>query len=246
MGFAQGGTSHPGGDSIAIAGVKPTGMAAAGQTFWRAAQAPQPQWQIIGSSSSGVSASATPAFDTTGANLIVLLGLVWQSSVMSDSMGNAWSDGTIFVDTVQGGGIAIRYCSNPATSTAHTFSISGYQNLQAIAFQLQNGTPVLDQTGSYGEIGYGDSNLTFQMPALTPTGSPSLFVTGSCLSSIPPDPYIAQIDSGFTVQEAYWATTTGWGQASAYAFKTGLSPVAPTWTLPETYAFFAMTSFKAG
>lgn len=245
MGFAQAGTSHHDGDDLAIAGAKPNGMAAQGNVIWRSGP---PTWNILGSANNwyqqAISDIVTAGpIDTTGANLLVMMNNGWTNqTVFSDSMNNTWLAGNMFYDSVIAGSAMMVYCINPVTSTAHTFSTTNYNNVIVYAIKLDGGTPVFDQTGSTGST----SGTVIQLSPLTPTKNNSLVISTATHGSLVSDPYVAQIDSGFTIRETFYANANIWGGAGAWLVQAVAATLAPTWTFPEAYAVVSMMNFIPG
>lgn len=242
MGFAQAGTAIHDGDNLAIAGVKPSGLAAKGQVFWRAL----PNWVLLNHveaapTSAPTTGATTAAIDTTGASLLVAISSYYQNStIVTDNQSNAWTTGAISIET-SGVTTKIDFVLNPATSTAHVFTTTGQGNPQASAFSfivlVFKGTPsILDQS-SQAVISSG----TTLQATLTPTANSSLILTSVASNG----GNLQSIDSGFTMIGKPAIPGLTLASAAAYLAQSKAMTVSPTWTSAASSAkAAAMISFK--
>lgn len=222
MGFAQAGTAHHDGDSLAIAGVKPSGMAAQGKVFWQATQ-----WKLL-----AIASGSPVTLDTTGANLIVIVGYTWNTVLTaSDSLGNVW---TFENPQAYASVTEFAYCIHPAVGSGHVFTLGSASAV--LAFKAP-ATVAFDQMSSGPDYGWQSS---CQSPPLTPTGVPALFVTGVCGND--GNGVVTGVDSGFTIvdQAAAYLNSTAWRVQPASA------ALSPTWTFNEAsqYSQSSQLCFK--
>lgn len=226
-------------NNLAIAGVKPSGLAVNGVNVWSGV--PPMEWSLvtfIRAAASTPTVTSLP-IDTTQADLLVLI-IANQSTLspnnFSDTGNNTW------IQTIAVGYSPLSqmfYCPNPTTSPSHIFIASGsgilYCSFIILAFKV-TGAFVIDQmVNSLSSSG----QITNQLPAITPVYK-SLVVAGlSCNNS-------GVIDSNFTLVQSVGYSSGAYGSSSAYLITTSESSVSPIWTLSATnYASAAtMISFK--
>lgn len=199
-------------------------------------------------SASGTGTTGT--CDTTGADLIVLVG-VYDSGgtgTFSDSKGNSWTlctrPATTIENLASGSYVRIAYCYAPSSvGASHTFSISpSYGSIHAIAFSGAAAAPLDVQAAGYGS---NAANATTNQPGTaTPSVDNCLLVAGLGVgdSGNP-----SSIDSSFTLSTGISASTgVRWGGALAYLIQTTAGAVNPTWTWTNSSANGAvMAAFQA-
>lgn len=86
---------------------------------------PSGVWTIVNHAivaGNGAAIVTTPAIDTTGANLLVVIGGTASATLnpISDSKGNAWQQAEQFSNSPIS--MAIEYCATPVVGSNHTFS----------------------------------------------------------------------------------------------------------------------------
>lgn len=238
-GLAKGGVAIVDGGNLAIAGIKPSGVAVQGQVIWIAKQ-----WQfLLAIAAPAASYSATPAVDTTGADLLVFFSTRLTAATgytKSDSANNVWMPG---VSLASGAYTSeVFYCIRPLTSTQHVFQAvsSNATTVLVAAFK----TPLsfaFDQQSSIGTVAYVSS---IQLPAITPSAPNSLVIT-SLAAGWGAFVTINSIDSSFLIlEEKVTQTPAAALQALAYNVVPNAAPVTPTWSMsPADRMIATMLSF---
>jgi hypothetical protein len=197
-----------------------------------------PVWSLIATTSVLTPAgnATTPAFNTTGADLLVALnsgGYAPNEGSISDSKGNIWNQA---VETRIGTGIyaAILYCHNPIVGSGHTVTFNctndQYGSLSVAAFSgSQTADPVVDQLNSNSA---STSVPTANPGSITPTAGNALIITGLTMS---PDVGTTggtsfNIDSSFIILASHpFLGGTNYGGAFAYLAQSNAATVNPTW-----------------
>lgn len=183
------------------------------------------------------------AFNTTGANLIVL-GLCAADvaiGTISDSKGNTWAPLTKYVDAFTDRWFQFFYCEAPTVGSGHTFSVSGTGTHPSITMSAWSG----GTTSSFDvESGAANGFATSVQPgSVTPSAANELIITGFQTD----DSVTPSVDSGFTITDAPIQTGFGWsGQTMAYLIETTATAKNPTWSTPNnTRNIAAIAAFKA-
>lgn len=182
----------------------------------------------------GVTQVSTPAINTTGASLIVVMTAAYQGpNTFSDSAGNTWTALTLYNHPSTEATAQIFYCIAPTTSASHTFTQSAttYGTLFAMAFS-GTGTFVSSSTGN------SSGSNTVQPGAITTTAG-QLAVLVSTASSGSGG---WTVDSGLTITgNVNFVGGTNDAGMSAYLISGGGS-IQPT----STYVGgFKMVSYMA-
>jgi hypothetical protein len=173
----------------------------------------------------------TPALDTSGANLlVVVVGLNADvAATMADSKSNSWS-----IAVQQTGGFAasreiIFYSTPTVVGTGHTFTITVVSSAPAIeilAFSGAAASSPLDQINSAS----GNFVSTIQPGSVTPTADAQVVVAGATMGDFSPNSTLS-INGGFTISDqisAAGGAHTGGG--AAYLIQTTAAAANPTWT----------------
>jgi hypothetical protein len=199
---------------------------------------PPPGWTLKSQTSVGTTTNdvTTPAIDTTGADLIVIVqnfNLGNSSSTMVDSKSNTY---TLAIGTGTIPDTCVWYVQAPTVGTGHTFSghsSTGFFDFSVQAWQGSRASP-LDQ------INHGSGTGTATTGSITPTINKELLIAG--VTTIPGVGGTSNsIDSGFTVNASgeFWGTM-------AYFVQTTAAAINPTWsnTTGSTALETAIVSFK--
>lgn len=200
---------------------------------------------ISSASGTGTSGSA----DTTGANLIVLVG-VYDSGgtgAFSDSNGNTWTLRTRPASTIEnapsGSYVRIAYCYNPTVGSGHTFTISpSYGSIHAIALSGAASSPYDTESAGYGSVA---TSLTSCQPgSATPSEDNEILVAGLGVGDTGAS---GTVDSPFTMSTFISASTgVRWGGGLAYDIQTTATARNPTFSWTNSSACGAvMATFKA-
>jgi hypothetical protein len=194
-----------------------------------------PAWALVAHAVQVGAAAAntvTPAINTTGADLFVLLWTTYNAGsvvgTISDSQGNSW---TIIDSFGPGNWTSLAYVHNPTTSAAHTFTLSGV-NSCPIEVQAWSGSVVagtsLDQHSAIGSSG---GNFLTATP-ITPSQPNCLIISGAGFacnvtpSTGPPTP-----NQSFVLGDSNtYTSNVSYGGAIASLQQTVAAPVNPTWT----------------
>lgn len=181
----------------------------------------------------------TPAVNTTGANLIVLIENDSFSApvvTLSDNQGNTY---TIRANVVSGSSVSVlRFydCYNPVTNASHTFTASsGTPSFAALTVLAFSGAA--DTSGSTGPWvggpGTGTSGTTSQPGAITIGANNTVVVSATTVvgAGSPDAPGTFSVDSGFTIGEQmpHYAGRH-FGQACAYFIQAIAGNIQPTFT----------------
>lgn len=239
MGIASKGVSVRSGEPLAIQGLKPTGIAVAGETIWRGGV--EQLWQLVAFGSVQGNGTTSVTMDTTGANLFVIQAAYYGFdglSYLSDNQGNTF----MLIGYVPGPinpSLRTWYCLNPNTSGSHTFTATGSYFGLIVSTFLTPSAITLDQTSSVNVTG---TPSTSQLPAITPVAD-SLIVAAAGLNNDS-----VSLDSGFTIIETV-PRSGFFGTAAAYLVtpsNTPLSPIlsySPNWSVSGDNPAY-MVSFK--
>lgn len=237
MGLAQSGVSVPSGTPLAIQGNVAAGVAIAGNVAYRGAQPiPPSTWELLKSINVVGPTTTTAPIDTTGAGLIVVqIVSFYQTAIgLSDSAGNTWTQTTSVAQPSSGFETSLFYCINPATSTAHTFSVNSglYQTLNVMAFQTP-GNVSFDQLSTNTSTAYA-----ITLPALTPSAANSLLITGIGANYQP-----TAINQNFTIVASNGQISGQYFAGGvAYLIQNVANPVSPQWNIaPAATPYLAAT-----
>jgi hypothetical protein len=200
---------------------------------------------IVSASGTGTSGSC----NTTGANLIVLVGVYdgGGTGAFTDSKGNTYTLLTRPATTIETAAsnsyVRLAYCYAPTVGSGHTFTISpSYGSIHAIAVSGSASSPFDVESAGYGS---NAANATTNQPeTATPSVDNCLLVAGLGVGDTG-NP--SSIDSSFTFSTGIAAhTSVRWGGALAYQIQTTATARNPTWTWTNSSSNGAvMAAFKA-
>lgn len=189
----------------------------------------------------GASGGTTPAVDTTGASLlVVVIGYDdGGTPAVSDSKGNTWTPLTAH----DSGSVASRmyYAANPTVGSGHTFTVSGVATISSLCMAAFSGVltvlPFDVQNGSVTA-----SSTTFLTGSITPAGANELVVAGIGHGASG----VVAIDSGMTItDQVAFSTGNHWGSALAYLVQGAAAAINAKWTVMSTTAAGAeIAAFK--
>jgi hypothetical protein len=188
------------------------------------------------------STAVTPAVDTTGATLLVVVVGQWLSATfgtVTDSKGNTWTALTSpFTNPVRE---AMFYAAAPTVGPSHTVTYSGtgsqYPSMCMAAFAGVRLTAPLDQSVGTGAAGSGTTPIT--PPSITPTAAKPLLIAGLGFEGT----VTWSISAGFTLTDQItWVNNVNFGTALAYLVQGTAATVNPTWTGPGASASAATTA----
>lgn len=170
---------------------------------------------------------ATPAINTTGATLIVVVtgryaggGVI---TSVTDSKGNTY---VALTDYVIGGGdgVQVYYCKNPIVGAGHTVTVnapSTFPSISVAAFNLTDTTANADQENGATNV----SSATLATGSVTPSTDNQLIVAG-----VAHDQASQTINAGFTIADSIaYSPGTYIGSGIAYLVQTTATAVNPTW-----------------
>lgn len=192
----------------------------------------------------------TGAFDTTGANFIIVAYTAGTatSQTLTDSKGNTWHP--LPADTANSKQCRLYYAYNATVGTGHTFTITGTATNASLSIMWFSG--VLSTSDPYGGdiTNNGATGTSMSAKALRPTETNCLLVTATSDTSTSITP---TIDAGYTVADSILAVGAQHDAAhSAYLIQTSIATVNPTWTfggssdwLNTTHAWFKSSSGTA-
>jgi hypothetical protein len=201
---------------------------------------------LIASTSAASTNSATvtsPAINTTGATLIVVISAAQNSSLtITDSVGNTWSNLT---QVSSNGYQQIYYVVNPTTSASHTFSNSTSSYNPTICIMAFSGTATssaFDQQNT-GTQNYGN---TVQPGSVTPSVNNEVVITGmSAVNAVGTvtinGSYSAPIGQAFNSGGSFNIAAY-----MSYLVQTSATATNPTWSFTTTDgAQASIATFKA-
>jgi hypothetical protein len=180
----------------------------------------------------------TPAINTTGATLlVVMVSSATTSPTLSDSKSNSWN--ALNIATSAGGQKGqLYYASSPTVGAGHTFTAAGVNTFPAVAVLAFSNVKLVSPFDQQ------NTSNTSQPGSITPSQSNEVIVTGLHVSnlSVPPS-----IDSGFSVPVySLHAGGVSYGVAISYLVQTSAAAINPTWNAgADTYAT-TIASFKNG
>lgn len=224
-GFAKGGVAIPSGSNLAIAGNKPSGVAAQGQVIWVASA-----WQLLASVQAISPTTTTDPIDTTGANLLVYIGIAGQVGTTSftDSNNNSWTLGVGVEQSGPNQRSEIYYCLNPVVGTNHSFTFTGSRISNSFIILAFKGPSALTVDNNSGTTNNQGTPTSFTLTSLTPSAPNSLIVSGVLHASSG----VTTISSGFAiVKQQSFVNGGNFGGAAAYLIQGAAASIAPTWTV---------------
>ena len=184
-------------------------------------------WSLIGHElAHGALGGTTTAFDTTGADLIVLCVSSYTGTpTVSDSQSNTWSPLT--KQTEADASSQLYYCASPTTSSAHTFTVSSgsntYDVLTVSAFSGSGASPFDVQNGAVSAL----DNGAIQPGSITPSVNGEMIISGTASFTT----HVLSVDSGLTITDQQLYTSGDCtGGALAYFVQTTAAAINPTWS----------------
>ncbi len=188
--------------------------------------------------------AVTVGVDTTGANLLVALGVADASkpSSITDSKGNTWVGLTERAYAGFGHLTRLFYCLNPTVGTGHTFTntVSSAANL-SIAVAAYSG--VKTTTAFDAENGASANGTSVATGNVTPTENGELIITGTGVYTSPNAP---TVDAGFTLRQSAAYVTNSLAIGLADKIQTTAAATGATWsTTSSEYFTSAIATFKA-
>jgi hypothetical protein len=197
----------------------------------------------------GASASSTttPAINTTGANLLIIVVTVDNSASLPgtifDAVGGHTNTYTLAKSITAAGssaGTYTYYCLNPAyVGSGHTFTISianGYPSIYAAAYSGVASSSALDAVTNSAAITTGTS---LQPGTITPSCTNELVVAGLFAEN-----GTATV-SGATLRQARATISGWWGGAYADSIQTSKAAINPAWSFTSGHAAATIVAFKA-
>ncbi len=189
---------------------------------------------------SGANGGTSSAFDSTGANLIVVAVCSLGATTVSDSKSNTY---TPLTNQNSGSGLnRLYYCINPTVGTGHTITVSSSGGFPYCPFEAWQGASVSFDAESHAAVG---GSTTVQPGSITPGGNDRLFL--SSMQGI--NGTAPTIDSSFTISNASGLVGgTSVQGGIAHKLQTTGGAENPTWTVgvsedpAATMAAFAMGS----
>lgn len=228
MGIAIGGKAIESGRGLVIGGKEVSGIATGGKVIFESEVEVPPSagWELI--AHTGVSEGSymtTPSIDTTGADLLVVVGAVYLMRPVplpSDNKGNSWVEG---ISNLGGNsGIGLAYCRGGIVGLGHTFNWTGdYGAVQVLAFK-----------GSVSDTADKSSGASIFNAAvirpgeIIPSVDNSLIVTGCSHND-----QIHSIDSDFIITDLFPAGAQMAG-AAAYLVQAAAAAVNPGWAITSS------------
>ena len=196
----------------------------------------------------GANDNTTPAINTTGANLlIVLAGSIdnFTAPTITDSKSNSWTALSTYNAGESWPTMTIFYSAGGTVGSGHTFTATAsalFPSIVAMAFSgADTGAPF---DGEDSGTDSADSTESVQPGSITPNTDNALVVTGLSLFTSTDDP---DIDGGFT--EGPFIIFQGSQSipiASAYLIQTSAAAANPTWSWTgASTRTTAIASFKA-
>jgi hypothetical protein len=174
-------------------------------------------------SAKGTATATSPAINTTGATLLVMMASDYSrdstTDTHTDSKGNTWIPLTNCVAGLNN--VTAWYTLNPITDPSHTFSVTG--SYTSMAIEAYSGVTSFQSAAC--KI---SSGATLQAGPVTTT-VPSLVLT--FIDHAMPNPQ-ATVSGGFTIAD--FQPYAGFeGLAAAYQIQTSAGTANPTWTNPN-------------
>lgn len=181
---------------------------------------------------SGNSGGTSPAFDGTGADLIIVTYAADNLSgvTVSDSQGNTYasdahvSDGSGFSDT------HIFSKNAPSVSNSMTVTLGGGAHNQAGCILVFKRATTKDQVSAGGS---NSSASTIQGGSITPGSNFEIVIASVCQAQFPG--LVFSINQGFIIPQQVAASAShNYGNAVAYLIQTTATAQNPTWTATGT------------
>lgn len=189
----------------------------------------------------GAGVGTTSSFDSTGANLIILVTANSGSISVSDSKGNTYSTAISKTQTLTN---FIFYCLNPTVGTGHTATITGaFGSIVASCFSGAAAASVLDQTNSFSAATTGTSS---QPGSITPSTNNQLIFVGGGNSLFPIGSTYAI--SGCTIAgQVPFGAGVNYSSVGGWVIQTSAAAINPTlsWTGLANPRIATIASFKA-
>src|SRR5579862_234364 len=189
-----------------------------------------------------VNATTTSGIDTTGATLLVAIGVGGDNpyaGTMSDSKGNTW----IHASTPNNGGTCnLYYCNPTSVGSGHTFTITfngGFPSIAVAAFSGVLPSSPLDQIHDATRSGTPNSP-----GSITPTQNNELVISG-VMTNGGGTPSVSGGSLAVTDSQGLVGSTS-YGVGLAYVVQTSAASVTPSWTSTgSTVVSTLVASFKA-
>ena len=170
----------------------------------------------------------TGAVSTTGATLIVVVGVCYQATpAITDSASNTWTNLTLRGATADPR-VRISYVVSPTTSGTHTFTNTGaYASIYVSAWSGINTSTPFDQESGTDDTTAGTS---IQPGSLTPVEANCLVICGCGLTGSTSG--VPSINAPFTATGAFERTggSNSSGGGSGYVIQTTATARNPTWS----------------
>ncbi len=192
-------------------------------------------WSLIAHTSAAgnnSTATTTPSVDTTGADLIVIIGTYYGpgGGAISDSKSSTWPATVLTAQSSNSfNKTVLSFVQAPAVGSGHTFTIStpGTQvaSLLVEAWSGSVASP-LDQTNNTQT----DNVASIQPGSITPGSGNELIITGTGWGMAAPT--TVSVDSGFTQPDAFvaWTNNVNYGASMSYLVQGAAAAVNPTWS----------------
>jgi len=205
-----------------------------------------PAWGAFSyiASASGGPAGTTPAIDSTGATLLVVVVALDAGAgtrTVGDNVGGYGNTYTLAktVTSVGGGINEIYYCVNPAhVGSGHTFTVASansYPSIYAAAYSGSAASP-LDSITNSATISSGTS---IQPGSITPSCTNELVIAGLMAEAGTPTV------SGATLRQARATQSGSFGGALADSIQTSKTAINPIWSFSSGHAGATIVAFRA-
>lgn len=197
----------------------------------------------------GVTSGDSSSIDTTGADLLVMLGASFILPTLSDSKSNTWNHLTSqSTGALHEARTRISYAWNPTVGTGHVFSwdYAGYGNTTLIVLAFSGALTASDPFDNENGANTNSNVSTIQPGSMTPTED-NCVVVSACGFGTGTSGLIS-IDGGFTIAQQDDATGSDIpGSAGAYLIQTTAAAANPTFTSASgtAPASAVIASFKA-
>lgn len=193
----------------------------------------------------GTNGGTTDAFDSTGANFIVVTLAMWESPApsISDNKGNTYTVLTL-TGTGTGASACIAYAKNATVGTGHTVTVSAsdiYPGAVVAAFAGVDTTSPFDvQNGASSNYG-----TTKQPGSVTPTNDNSVVITAERFGDSSPSETIDSPFTGNAILLAYGDSGSSQGNLTSYEIQTTATARNPTFSGVSTSRTAKIAVFKA-
>lgn len=199
----------------------------------------------VAASSDGGTSATTPAIDTTGANLLIVVATFLSTSgpVIADSKSQPmWAP--VIGNSAVGVSNQMYYTSAAAiVGAGHTFTITttaGFPSIEVLAFSGALATNAVQPGAS--STPQSTPATTIQPGSVSPDANGYVLVTGLFNNEGSGSP---SIDQGFTISDyADQGASQNYGSAAAYLIQGVAGAVNPTWTKNNNVAVATMAAFK--